>query len=74
LAALSTLHEDLVRVVLVGRDLAEVLGEITPIARRPAGPGRRRAAVRARPVARTGTRLRSIADDLVRTGTLPGSR
>jgi GAF domain-containing protein len=35
---MRTLHEDLARVVLVGRDLADVLGELTSIARR-AMPG-----------------------------------
>jgi GAF domain-containing protein len=38
MAEVKALHQELARVVLVGRDLAEVLGEITTIARR-AMPG-----------------------------------
>jgi GAF domain-containing protein len=41
---MRTLHEELARVVLVGRDLAEVLGELTSIARR-AMPGSESASI-----------------------------
>jgi len=41
---MRTLHEELARVVLVGRDLAEVLGELTGVARR-AMPGSESASI-----------------------------
>jgi GAF domain-containing protein len=44
MADMRTLHEELARVVLVGRDLAEVLGELTSVARR-AMPGSESASI-----------------------------